>query len=336
VIEPELSPRALRSFLVLAQELHFGRAAERLGVAQPALSQQLQRLESTLGVRLIDRSARRVALTDAGAAFLPDAARALDAQERAATSARAAWRGQRGTLRVALMAATPTEAFVQTLRTYALNHPDVTVRIREAPLDRVLAQVADGDADLALLVAHAPPRTPRDVELHPICTENLHVAVGPGHRLLAATSASMGELADERFSLLARGDGAALDVHGLCTMAGFQPTPYAEVHDLATQLAIVATGLCVAIVPESAHRHAPADVTFTPLTDVQPLRWYLAYRDRSASRTLRTFLAILQAGGELQSPTPPDHPSRAMPSPLGTASSATASGPKATADTGAT
>ncbi|EHN12267.1 transcriptional regulator LysR family [Patulibacter medicamentivorans] len=290
----DVSTRALRTFAILAEELHFGRAAERLGVAQPAVSQQLQRLESAIGVRLVDRSGRRVVLTDAGEAFLPEAIRAVESAGRASDAARSAWRGELGILRIGLTAGTPSEGMVSLLREHAARWPDVTVQIRERPQTQVLAGIADGTLDVGVVAGSVAPHTDPSILFTVVCRERVAVALHAEHPLAGRRSLSTCELTGESFSLIARDAmvGQVLRVEGICARAGFDPTAYAEVHDVATQLAMVGTGRCIAVVADGARRHAPDDVVLVPLEDATPVSTFLAYRDRSLSRALRTFLTL--------------------------------------------
>jgi DNA-binding transcriptional LysR family regulator len=226
--------RQLRYFVTLAEELHFGRAAERLHIVQPAVSQQLRRLEAELGARLVDRSTRRVALTAAGQRFLPEARAVLAAADRA----REVVAGPR-TLRLGTSSGLG-ERLPRLLAEFARLAPDRTVELVRVPAPARLRRVADGTLDAALV--RGAPEHP-GVRLEPLWTDPLAVALPAAHPAAGAGTVALADLRDLPLRLPARTANPPLYdlVTGACRAAGFQPTPAPALND-QDMLAAIATG----------------------------------------------------------------------------------------------
>ena len=216
-----LDPRLLKAFAVLAEELHFGRAARRLHVAQPAVSQQLQRLEDQLGVRLVERSTQRVALTAEGGAILPYARQAVAAAAAVERAAREAAGSLEATLAVGL---SPGVHYLaeRALARLADTNPHVRVHAIAANTGAVARRVADGTLEIGLGFATAP--TP-GVRLEAIAEVPAVAAVAGGHSLASRRSVALRELAGRRFAQVdpLEGPGYNGAVRELCLAAGFEP-----------------------------------------------------------------------------------------------------------------
>jgi DNA-binding transcriptional LysR family regulator len=216
-----LDPRLLRAFVALAGELHFGRAAARLHVTQPALSQQIARLERQLGVRLFDRTRTRVELTEAGAAMLATARTAVDAAAAVEETARSHARGERGELRLGL---SPGAHYVAQplLAEFARRRPKVRVRASTDSSGALAEQVADGRLELALGFCTEPRE---GVECRRLREEPVVVAVASDHPLAGRDRVALAELAGETFALVDAHDGAGYNraVAERCRAAGFEP-----------------------------------------------------------------------------------------------------------------
>ena len=216
-----LDPRLLRAFTVLAEELHFGRAAERLYVAQPAVSQQLQRLEDQLGVRLFERSTQHVSLTPAGEAILPYARQAVAAAAAVERTAREVGDGDAATLDVGL---SPGVHYLaeRALASLAESDPHVRVRAIAANTGSVARHVADGTLEIGLGFATAP--TP-GVRLEPIAQVPAVAAVANHDELAARKSVTLRELSGRSFAQVDPLDGPGYNeaVRELCRDAGFEP-----------------------------------------------------------------------------------------------------------------
>jgi DNA-binding transcriptional LysR family regulator len=254
-------PRLLRPFVALADELHFGRAAERLHVTQPALSQQIARLERQVGVRLFDRTRTRVELTEAGAAMLPPARTAVEAAEAAAEVARSHAQGEAGELRLGL---SPGAHYVAQplLAEFARRRPQVRVRARQDNSGALAEQVADGRLELALGFCTEP----RDgVVCEWLRDEPVVVAVARGHWLDGTVA--LADLADETFALVDERDGAGYNraVVALCRAAGFDPRTRPEAHGpMAWETAVRSEG-CVGLTTRSSAPSTARDVRLLEL-----------------------------------------------------------------------
>lgn len=298
----DISLKGLRVFVTVAEELHFGRAADRLGIAQPGVSQQLQRLEVAMGLTLVDRSAPRPRLTPAGSAFLPEARRSLEAQRRAVEAAKAAWRGQIGELRLGATATVPPERLVELLRRHARSCPEVAVRTRELTLEQMLAQLADDELDLGATTGFAAPHAGPEIRFTVIGSEGLSVAMHREHPLAGRSALTLADLAEERFAVIARDglSGRSFGVHGMCERQGFEPKVFAEVRDTTMQLAMVATGAGVAVAAHSASKYARPELCFVPLLHDQPLLTLLAHRAKEHDTALTNLLALAVDGVDAQ------------------------------------
>ncbi|MFF4402589.1 LysR family transcriptional regulator [Streptomyces sp. NPDC001480] len=290
----DISMKGLRCFVAVAEERHFGRAAERLGIAQPAVTQQLQRLEATLDLKLVHRDGRTVLLTEAGAAFLSHARDALESSQLAVQAGKAATRGQGGMLTIGLAPAVPPVHLADLLRRFATDRPRIRLQIRETRLEDTLDQLAQGTIQLALASGLAPPSRPPQIEAVQLAEEALAVALHRDHPLAGRAVLHLADLADERFSVITRDAlrGQPFGIHGLCQRTRFQALKFAEVHDVTLQLAMIATGLSVGVLPSSMSRYAPAEVAFVPLAHEDPLRTLLLYDRRHVPVGVREIIRM--------------------------------------------
>ena len=243
-------PRLLRPFVALADELHFGRAAERLHVTQPALSQQIARLERQLGVRLFDRTRTRVELTEAGAEVLEPARAAVAAAEAAVEVARAHAAGEAGELRLGL---SPGAHYVAQplLAEFARRRPQVRVRARQDNSGALAEQVAAGRLELALGFCTEP----RDgVVCEWLRDEPVVVAAAADHPLAARDRVALAELADETIALVDSRDGAGYNraVVALCRAAGFEPRTHPHPQGPMAWETAVRNERCVGLTARSA------------------------------------------------------------------------------------
>jgi DNA-binding transcriptional LysR family regulator len=217
-----LDPRLLRSLVVLADELHFGRAAKRLSIAQPALSQQIKRLELQLGVELFKRSRNHVALTTVGRELLPHARAAVDSAEVVAEIASSFAQGERGELRLGL---SPGVHYIaRTLLTeLGERMPDVQVRARQDSSGTLVHGVAGGELDLAIGFCAEPAD---GVELERLVEEPAVLAVADGHPFATRERVDLAELRGEQIALVDARDGPGYNraVVEICRDAGFEPS----------------------------------------------------------------------------------------------------------------
>jgi DNA-binding transcriptional LysR family regulator len=258
-------PRLLRPFVALADELHFGRAAERLHVTQPALSQQIARLERQLGVRLFARTRSRVELTEAGEAMLPPARAAVDAAAAADEIARSHARGEGGELRLGLSPGVHYLAQA-VLAEFSRRRPKVRVRASQDSSGELARQVATGGLELALGFCTEPVD---GVVVEPLRDEPAVLAVAARHPLAAREAVALGELHDETFAFVDARDGAGYNraVVGLCRAAGFEPRTPPEPHGPMAWETAVRGGGCVGLTTRSA---APSTARGVRLVELRP------------------------------------------------------------------
>jgi DNA-binding transcriptional LysR family regulator len=261
--------RHLRYFVAVAEELHFRRAAERMHVAQPAVSEQIRKLEVELGVRLFDRAQRKVALTDAGAALLPEAYRVLRQAEAARVAARSA--GDRPRLRLGYVPTAMRASIPRTLRRLVAAMPNLQTTIEPGPGLELVDAVRADDLDVALVSLPVPTAGVRVTPLG----EQRAVAVFPvGHENAVKPHVALERIAPERIVVPPReADRPLYDaVLAACCAAGISPTliemPDGQVDRI---LLAVASGAGMAVLPECvAERYAGAGVRFVPLQGVSP------------------------------------------------------------------
>lgn len=248
-----LELRHLRYFVTVAEELHFGRAARRLGIAQPPLSQQIQRLEQVLGMRLFERTSRRVQLTDGGTTLLAEARRVLAAATEAMEATRRAGRGELGELRVAFAATVMFLALPEVIREFRGRYPGVHLDLREMPTGPQLAALKAGEIDIGFV---REPRPDPDLEIVTVMREPLRIAVNKSHPLAARPTIAVRHLAEEPFVLFPEelAPGLHAQVMGLCRAAGFTPRVVEESRELYTSVSLVEAGIGVSILPASVEK----------------------------------------------------------------------------------
>ncbi len=242
--------RHFRYVLAAADELHFTRAAQKLGIAQPALSQQIRQLEDELGVQLFHRLTRGVELTDAGGAFLPYARAALTAAEGSAAAARRAAKGELGRISIGFTGSASFNPFVtRVIGRFRDAYPDMDIALQELTTRGLLKQLRDGDLQLAFVrAARDETEGLRRTELP---DEPLWMAMPTRHRLASHDRVSLGEFAADPFILYPRGNGRLLydAIIAACGQAGFSPRIAQEAPQMASTINLVAAGVGVALVP---------------------------------------------------------------------------------------
>jgi DNA-binding transcriptional LysR family regulator len=284
--------RHLRYFVAVAEELHFRRAAERLHVSQPPLSQQIRALEAELGVTLFVRNRRRVELTAAGEALLGEARVVLAAAEHAVDHTRRVARGEAGALSIGFVGSAMYGALPDVLRLFRAARPGVELGLRELPTSEALAALAAGRIDVGVL---RPAQVEPGIAIDVVRQEAVCAALPEGHRLAARDRIAMEELAGEAFVLLARREAPLLHGTLVAAMAalGAEPGEVQEVSEMRTVLGLVSAGLGVSLVPETMATAERAGVVFRPLSGHAPsVDLALAWREKDASPALAAFLAV--------------------------------------------
>ncbi len=258
--------RHLRYFVVTAQTEHFTRAAERLGMAQPPLSQQIRELEREIGTPLFDRVGRGVVLNAAGRAFLPCAQDILARADQARDVARRAARGEAGMLKLGFTeSASFNDTVIRVLGAYPGQHPGVELRLEEAPSEILIQRVADGALDAAFV---RPPFSASGlIRYVPLTPEPLMAALPAGHPLAGREALQLADLSDAPFIEYTRqsGYGLSADIIAACRRAGFNPTIRQRAPQLSSAINLVAAGLGVAIVPASMQHVRVRGIHYLPL-----------------------------------------------------------------------
>lgn len=289
--------RHLRYFVAAAEELHFTRAARRLGIAQPPLTQQIKALETEIGVRLFDRSARGVALTDAGTAFLEDARTILAEVNQAVMRSRQAASGLIGRLGIGFTESASFHNIVTaSLRSYRQGYGAVELFLEEARSTDLTLALRQGKIDVAFV--RPPIRLEDDIVLEVLVTEPMVVAVPIGHALSRRRTLRLTDLRDEKFILYPRRTSAGLTdrVIAACEAAGFTPMIAQSAPQIASSINLVAASLGVSIVPACMHRSRPEAVRYIDIEDRPPqAQLGLAYRAAERSAVALRFIEIARA-----------------------------------------
>jgi DNA-binding transcriptional LysR family regulator len=287
--------RHLRYAVALADELHFARAAARLHIAQPPLSQQIKALEHELGVRLFDRTSRRVGLTDAGAAFIVEARRTLASAEHAIEAARRAARAETGRLAIGYVSSASYELLPAVLRAFRRRAPDVLLVLEEMNSSEQSRGVLAGTLDLGFV--RRPPPTDRRLDGTVVRREPIVVAVPRDHALAGARAIRLRELVLEPFVIFpARPRPSWADVAlDLCRGAGFEPRVVQEAVEMVSALSLVAAGIGIALVPGAVQAVPRPGVVFRPL---RPAPWsevMLIRRNEPPTALIARFLEVVVA-----------------------------------------
>jgi DNA-binding transcriptional LysR family regulator len=289
--------RHLRYFVAVAEERHFGRAAERLGISQPPLSQQIQSLERELGTQLFHRIPRRLELTNAGEVLLEEARWILARAEQAIRNVERAGRGELGKLCIGFTFAASFNAFVPaTIRSFQETYSGVSVTLREADSTALCRALLEGDADAAFI--RPPSSDPERIQLDALFDEDMLVALPTGHPLEKSTVVPLAALSDQPFILYPRRLAATVydDIIAGCREAGFTPIVVQEAPQVSSTINLVAAGIGVSLVPASMQQIHTQGVTYRPLRG-NPLHapLSLASRRGEIAEPVRRFIALVRA-----------------------------------------
>lgn len=302
-----MDQRQLSSFVTLAEELHFVRAAARLGVTQPALSQQIARLEESLSVRLFERTKRRVALTDAGRVFLTDALAILRQFELATMGAQRAAKGQIGRLTIGFVEASPFNVLPRLVSRLSRELPEVSLVLQEMVTEEQVEALRSGRIDVGLL---RPMFNEPTFGKLPLLREHYLVALPASHPLAQQESIALSALRHERFIVTPARKRRYVEgrFRAAFRRAGFEPEVAQEVNQLHTIIGLVGGGIGVALVPHSVSRLDLEGVVYRPLRDKDApvAELVAAWSLERETPVLRRFLAIAQAtASAAPSPDPP-------------------------------
>lgn len=289
--------RHIRYFVALAEELNFTRAAARLGIGQPPLSQQIKDLEAELGVMLLRRLPHGAELTDAGKAFLRTGQAALTAAKEAMGAAKRAARGEAGLLRLGFTGSAHFNSGVPSaIRSFRQAYPGVELRLEEANTYRLFDLLERGDLDAAF--THSGIRDKSRLTLVPVERDTLVIALAASHRHSGQSTVRLIELAEDDFIMKPRHVGP--DLHRIvleaCRTAGFEPRLGQEAPQLATVISLVAAELGVSVVPASMQCIHAAGVVFRPIGGAQAaVTLSLAWRRDERSNVVRNFVSMARS-----------------------------------------
>ena len=286
--------RHVRYFLALADERHFGRAASRVHVAQPALSHQIKQLERELGLELFTRTTRRVELTEAGHRFAEHARTVQAAVERAQDDMGLLASGHTGRVSVGFVGTATYDVLPRVAREVRRELPDVDLRLTGELLNpQLLEGLRDRTYDLALVRPDATDAA--DLVVRRLRSERLVAVLPAGHRLAGRRRIDLALLADEPFVMHPSGHRSSIHDHVLraCARAGFEPATVLEASETATLVVFVAAGLGVALVPEPVRSLGLDGVAYVALTEAPTVDLALAAPAGEGSPAARQVAGII-------------------------------------------
>ena len=286
--------RHLRYFLVLAEELHFGRAARRLSMSQPPLSLNIQQLEVSVGARLFTRSSKSVALTAAGLAFVPAVRALLEQAGQAARLAHDVGQGMAGSLSIGFAGTMLYSGLPGILARFQAQHPRVRLLLKELSSSEQLIELAHDRLDIGFV--HTT-RVPPELSQILVSSQALVGCLPAGHRLARQTSLSLQALQGEPFAVVSR--SVSPDYHerilSICGDAGFHPEIRYELRHWLSVVSLVSQGMGVALVPAALSRSALAGTAFVPLdTATTPYDTHCLWKTARDASALAAFVAAVR------------------------------------------
>ena len=276
--------------MAVAEELHFGRAASRLHIAQPPLSQQIKQLETEMGVTLLQRTKRHVELTPAGSAFLVEARRTLEQADRAVTNARLAHVADANQLVLGFIDSAVYHYLPQLLSAYQRVHPNVELTLREMTSGHQLEALEAGTIQAGIL---RPSRVGPRIAFEEIAKERFVVCVNRTHRLANSPAIDLKDLRDDRFVFFRRELAPVLHDHmlGLIKKAGYSPNIVQEADEARTLIGLVAAGVGVFLTTETLWGWGGHDIVYKALVPTSTwLPMALAWRLNDRSSALQAFV----------------------------------------------
>ncbi|PRE53024.1 LysR substrate-binding domain-containing protein [Burkholderia multivorans] len=297
--EPTPDLRQWRYFVTVADERHFGRAAERLSITQPPLSQAIRALEDALGVALFARTKRSVALTAVGAALLPDVRRLLAAADALPPLARRLARGEAGSLALAFVSTADYGLLPSLLRAFGARYPQVRLQLAEATSDVQIDELVAGRIDAGLVIPPVPPRHAAGLSYLPVVREPLVVAMPAGASDAPEDApVHLAEIAAQPLVIFPRrlAPGFYDIITGCYGAAGAIPRIGQEAIQMQTIVSLVSAGMGVALVPQSLRNLRRTGVVYRPLAgDAPVVETGLVWRTGDVSPVLAAFIEVVRA-----------------------------------------
>lgn len=286
--------RHLRYFIAVAEELNFSRAAERLHIAQPPLSQQIQDLEIELGVQLFERTKRRVRLTEAGKVFLEEVEKVFEQVNRATEAAHRASRGEIGKLAIAFNSSATYSVLPDLLHQFHQQYPEVELILQELTTSQQLDKLQQNQIDVGLLYL---PIDTKELTVISVLKEPLIVALSASHPLAKQSKIAIADLSDRPFILPPPqlGEGLYSQIRQYFEQINFYPKTTQTATLLQTAIALVAGGVGTAIVPASLQNLQRKGVVYRAIVPTAPeIEIALAWRNNNASPVLQKFLDLVK------------------------------------------
>ena len=290
-MDEDVELRHLRYFLAVAETLHFTKAAERLGMAQPPLSQSIKRLEELLGHALFERTTRGVKLTLAGQLLAERAKSTMEKVQDDLAQVRRLGRGEEGTLTVGFPGSVMWTVMPAAIQSFRSRYPRVELRLREMATSMLIAGMQEGTLDMALL---RDGDATEGIRLTTVLRERYVAVLPEGHAQARRKKVRLETLAEEPFLLFARRMGPlAYDrTIACCERAGFRPRIVQDVPQWPTALRLVAAGLGVSLAPECVRQVGVAGVVYKPVDDEGWTTVDVAVKDGTEGELVRNFVGV--------------------------------------------
>jgi DNA-binding transcriptional LysR family regulator len=287
--------RQVKYFVAVAEELHFGKAAKKVGIAQPALSQQIQQLEQELGGMLFIRTKRSVSLTAAGNLFLKEARLLLTQSERAMELVKRAFSGFVGDLVLGFVESATWDILPHVISAYRDQYPDIRITLRHLHTIDQINAIREGNVHVGIV---GLPVNDPDLCVYVIKKEPYWVALPPVHRLAVSDSKIfVSNLSQEPFIATNREVGATYydTMVKVCIDAGFSPSIVQTVNEMQTMLSLVSSGIGIALIHESA-KNLRNDIVYKPLhgTNQYAYQMSLVWRKGDTSPIIKGFLEVIR------------------------------------------
>jgi DNA-binding transcriptional LysR family regulator len=295
-----LSSRLLKQFVAVAEQLHFGRAAHQLHMAQPPLSQAIKHLEELIGVQLLSRTKHSVTLTPAGLSFLEDAREWLAHERRAIDMARRAGKGVTGRATIGFVGSVSYALLPKLLREFRARYPEIHIDLRELTSTEQVDGLRNGRIDVGIV--RLPLSDAADIALHVIETERFIAVLPRDHPLADKDGIHLRELEQENFMVFPPDKIPSLHAKFLfaCEQAGFSPRIALQAWQMASMVSLVAAGMGVALLPAQVRNSPHQGVVYKDLLDVSEhleLKIAVAWRSEKQSAGVLAMQAVLGHAG---------------------------------------
>lgn len=284
--------RHFRYFQAVAEELHFGRAAARLCIAQPALTRQIQQLEEEVGTPLLHRTQRRVELLPAGKIFLERTNLILEEVARAATDARRVGNGEFGRLSVGFIHSSTYGLLPSIVERFRHLYPDIELELHEMPIAEQHVALTRGVIDIGLL---RPQAAPAELEIQPVMEDPFLLALPSKHPLAKLEAVLLQTIAAEPLVTFSKRESPLLHsrVMAMCEQAGFTPNVVQQATQIHTMVGLVGAGIGMAVVPGTARNLHPKGVRFLEILDQpEPVQVALAWHRGKDTPAIRSFRQV--------------------------------------------